>query len=77
MKLHVLFDKQGNIVAAAPIRPAAGGLAGQSRPVAQEDGHSATEVLIPSEHRHLELDEICSQLVVDVKGKKRTLIPKK
>jgi hypothetical protein len=65
MKLHIVFNNEGEILAAvkldsAPVRV---------RPVADEqEGHKAAEVYVPREHRHYDLAGVCQRLTVDVSG---------
>ena len=70
MKLHVMHDPSGRIVAAVRIdedRSTAhrGGrrLAGV-RPVLKP-GHSAVDIELPAEHAHLTFHEACRRLYVD------------
>jgi hypothetical protein len=67
MKLHVLFDKDGQILAATrsdagtPIR---------ARPIADERaGLRVAEVYVPAEYTHYDLAGVCQRLKVVVKGK--------
>lgn len=67
MKLHVVHNKDGEILAAAradtssPIR---------ARPQADEKaGQHATEIYVPAAYQHYDLGGICQRLRVDTKGK--------
>jgi len=62
MKLHVVYNKEGDIVAAvAPIRV---------RPNADEQaGHRAAVVYVPAEYQHYDLAGVCQKLRVDPKSK--------
>ena len=72
MKLHVVYNKDGNILAAAhvdaesPVR---------ALPIADEPaGHKAVEVYVPAEHAHYDLMGVCQRLRVEhPKGKLPTL----
>jgi hypothetical protein len=67
MKLHVVFNKDGEILAAARLDSAA---PVRTRPIADEQaGHRAADVYVPAEYRHHDLAAICERLRVDVKGK--------
>ena len=68
MKLHIVHDEQGNIIAAAEVRE--GGL----RPKAPA-GHTHVQLDVPAEHEHLGLRELSKQLRVDTKSGK--LVAKK
>lgn len=61
MKLHIIHDAQGNIIAAAEVRE--GGLT----PIAPA-GHTHIQHDIPAEHEHLGLRELSRQLRVDMKS---------
>jgi hypothetical protein len=74
MKLHVVFDREGNIVAAAQVNAAA---SLRARPLPDEDaGHRAADVYIPVEYGHYDLAGVCERLRVDVKGKFPELKPR-
>lgn len=67
MKLHVVFNSDGEILGAvrlgadAPVRV---------RPIADEEaGHQAADVYVPTEYRHYDLAAVCQRLKVDAKGK--------
>jgi hypothetical protein len=67
MRLHVVFDKNGEILGAvklgadAPVR---------ARPIADEQsGRRSADVYVPVEYRHYDLVGVCQKLKVDVKGK--------
>jgi hypothetical protein len=67
MKLHVVFDKDGEILGAAQLDAAA---PVRARPVADEKaGHRATDVYVPVEYQHLDLAAVCQRLRVNVEGK--------
>jgi hypothetical protein len=72
LKLHVVFDAQGNILAAARLEAEKAGSGPQFsvRPLAAGNGGpKAGELEVHSEHRHLELPDLCRQFKVDSKGK--------
>ena len=66
MKLHVVYDKNGDILGAvhlgsSPIRV---------RPTADEHaGHRAADVYVPTEYHHYDLADVCHRLRVDVGAK--------
>jgi hypothetical protein len=67
MRLHIVFDQTGKILAVAqasrnsPVR---------ARPRANETaGERAVEMLLPSEYRHFDVATICQRLQVDVTAK--------
>jgi hypothetical protein len=75
MRLHVVFDKDGGILAAArsdstgPLRV---------RPMADEQaGQQAAEVHVPPEYAHYDLAAVCQRLKVSVKGRFPELTTKK
>jgi hypothetical protein len=74
MKLHVVYDKNGDIVAAARVDATA---PVRIRPNADEKaGHRAADVNVPAEYQQHDLAGICQKLRVDVKGKSHDLKPK-
>ena len=74
MKLHVVFDKNGEILAAAQLDAEA---PVRARPVADEKaGHRAAEVYVPAEYGHYDLAGVCQRMKVDAKGKLPSLIAK-
>jgi hypothetical protein len=67
MKLHVVFNKDGEILGAAQVDGAA---PVRARPMADEQaGHQAADVYVPAEYRHYDLGGICQRLRVDIRGK--------
>jgi hypothetical protein len=67
MKLHVVFNKDGEILGAARLASATGV---RARPMADEQaGHRAADVYVPAEYHHYDLAAVCQRLRVDVKGK--------
>lgn len=67
MKLHVVFNKDGEILAAAHLDTAT---QVRARPVADEQaGHRAAEVYVPGEYQHYDLAGVCQRMKVDTKGK--------
>lgn len=67
MKVHIVFDEEGGIVAAvkldsdAPVR---------ARPIADEQaGQRAADVYVPPEYSHYDLAGVCQRLTVDVAGR--------
>jgi hypothetical protein len=74
MKLHVVYDKNGDIVAAARLDTTA---PVHARPNADEKaGHRAAEVSVPAEYHQYDLAGIFQKLRVDVKSKSPDLKPK-
>jgi hypothetical protein len=74
MKLHVVYNKDGDIVAAARLDTTA---PVRIRPNADEKaGHRAADVNVPAEYQQHDLAGICQKLRVDVKGKSPDLKPK-
>jgi len=66
MRLHVVFDSHGEILAAAeldssPIRV---------RPIADQGaGHRSMDIHLPIEFQHYDLGTVCDRLRIDVAGK--------
>jgi hypothetical protein len=74
MKLHVIFDRDGTILAAATLGSAA---PVRARPMPDEDqGHRAADVSVPSDYRSQKLSAICERMIVDVTGKHPQLVTK-
>jgi hypothetical protein len=74
MKLHVVYNKDGDIVAAARLDTTA---PVRIRPNADEQaGHRAADVYVPAEYHHYDLAGICQKLKVDVKSKSTDLKPR-
>lgn len=75
MKLHVLFNKEGEILAAAQIDPS---FPVRIRPVPDEKaGHRVAQVYVPAEFRHFDIAGVCQRMRVDLKkGKLAELKPK-
>lgn len=73
MKLHVMYDKSGRIVAAVrldeggdlPKHGHLGNKIGPPRPV-MKLRHSTADLELPAEHAHLSFADACRQLEVDV-----------
>ncbi len=71
MKLHVVFNKDGDIMAAAQLD---GDSPIQARPIADEKhGHRTAEVDVPKEYGHYNLAAVCQKMRVDAKGKTSVL----
>jgi hypothetical protein len=67
MRLRVVFNEKGNILAAAPL-DSRGPV--RARPVANEQaGQRAAEVDVPSEYADYDVLAVCRRLRVNVKGK--------
>jgi hypothetical protein len=66
MRLHVVFDSSGEILAAAHL----GSAAVRARPRADEQaGQQAADIYLPVEYQHYDLGAVCHRLRVDVAGK--------
>jgi hypothetical protein len=72
MRLHVVYDRSGSIVAAVRLDSAT---SNHPRPVVKE-GHAAAEMEVPHEHAHLSFADVCHRLKVDTSGTKPILRPK-
>jgi hypothetical protein len=69
MDLCVLFDRSGKILAAVDLRrEQASDAVPLPRPMAQR-GQRTADVAVPEEFRGLDFLEICTRLVVQVKGR--------
>ena len=67
MRLHVVYNKDGEILGAAQLD---GDAPVRARPVPDEKaGHRAAEVYVPAEFQHYRLAAVCQRLKVDIKGK--------
>ncbi len=63
MKLHVVFNTDGDILAAAEVDPDA---ALRARPLPDERArHRAADVYVPVEYGHYDLAAVCSRLRVE------------
>lgn len=66
MKLHVIFDRNGTILAATRSDPAEKTeLRVRFEPI-KEDGQSDAELDVPAEHANLDLVSICQRARVDI-----------
>jgi hypothetical protein len=64
MKLHVVFDDKGEILAAAEV---VSGAKIRARPIPDKHaGHRAADVYVPAGYHHYDLAGICQRLRVDV-----------
>lgn len=68
MKIHVLYDSTGRILAAAELLEGVSEDMPQVRPVANPDQYTA-ELEMPTVMAHLSFKEACEKLVVDVAQK--------
>lgn len=67
MKLHVLFDKDGEILAAVDL---GGDGSVRARPVPDEgQGHRTADVFVPRDYQHYDLAAIAQRLKVDARAK--------
>lgn len=80
MKYHVVYDAQGNIVAASysdlPTPQVYDQLAPRFAPVAGRDQHVAEIEVSPEEHAKFGLTDLAERLRVDVKAPRPMLTPK-
>jgi hypothetical protein len=66
MKLHVVFNNEGEILGAAEVKS---GARIRARPMPDKHaGHRATDVYVPAEYHHYDLAAVCQRLRVDVGG---------
>jgi hypothetical protein len=66
MKLHVVFNNEGEILGAAEVKS---GARIRARPIPDKQaGHQATDIYVPADHQHYDLAAICQRLRVDVGG---------
>ncbi len=76
MKIHVLYDKQGNVISTGlPMPPSIDIQAPRSGPEPQEGQHTA-ELEVPEELTRLKPDELSERLQVDTKSKPHKLVSK-
>lgn len=68
MKMHVLYDASGKILAAVELSEGASEDVLQVRPIAKSDQYSA-ELEMPTVMAHLSFKEACEKLMVDVAQK--------
>lgn len=74
MKLHVVFNKKGDILAAAQLN---GDAPVKARPIADEkEGHRVADVFVPTGYQHYDLAGVCQRLRVETKGRFTELMPK-
>ncbi len=67
MKLHVVFNKDGEILGAVKL---GGDSPIRVRPIVdQKIGHREAEVYVPAEYHHYDLTTICQRMKVNVEGK--------
>jgi len=67
MRIHVLHDAKGRILAAVSLKSE--GTHPSPRPVAAS-GQKSLELEVPAEYQHEDLQTICGTLCVDVKSQK-------
>lgn len=76
MKIHVLYDKEGNIISAGiPLPPTYDFRGPKFGPMAQEDQYKA-EFDVIEEHASLGLVGLAGQLKIEIKGKEHRLVSK-
>jgi len=77
MKVHVLYDKQGNVISVGVPLPLSYDFRGPAfGPKAAEDQH-AGEFEVPEEYAMLKLPEFADKLRVDVQAKIHKLVAKR
>jgi hypothetical protein len=74
MKIHVLYDHSGEILAAVDLSEQAPEL-GRLRPIPQE-GQSAADFEVPAGHPHVKFVDVVPRLRVNVKAQAHHLILK-
>jgi hypothetical protein len=73
MKVHVVYDNEGNIISASvPLPPAYDFRGPRFGPIARQGNHAA-ELEVPEEHATLGFVELAQRLRVDVKAKQDRL----
>jgi hypothetical protein len=73
MKIHVVYDKEGNIISGGvPLPPSYHVLGPRFGPIAKEGQHAA-ELEVPEEYATLGLHQLAQRLRVDVKTKPHRL----
>ena len=71
MRLHVVFNKDGDILAAVQLDS---GSPIRVHPIGDEKaGHRAAEVYVPAEFQHFDLAGVCRRMKIDNKAKLPTL----
>ena len=75
MKMHVLYDREGNVIAAGLPKRLAIEMAPDFGPEPGEDQHSA-ELEVPEELTGTKFHELGERLRVDTKGKPHKLVSK-
>ncbi|OEJ36539.1 hypothetical protein BGK72_38235 [Streptomyces agglomeratus] len=73
MRLHILHDRAGRILAASSAQAEEDGLV-VPRPVPISPGQTAVELEVPGEYRDSDLQEICRELRV---GAEKQLVSRK
>ncbi len=68
MRMHVVYDSHGQIVAAAELSEDISDDTPQARPVTKPDQYSA-DVDVPADLAHLSFKEVCERSLVDVAQK--------
>jgi hypothetical protein len=68
MKMHVLYDASGQILAAVELSESASKDSLQVRPVAKP-GQNSADMDVPAALAHLSFKDACEKLVVDVAQK--------
>ncbi len=74
MRLHIVFNQEGDILAAVQLDPKA---PVRARPIADlQKGHRVADIYVLAEYHHYDLGTICARLRVDVAAKFPELKPK-
>lgn len=77
MKVHVLYDKQGNVISVGVPLPVSYDFRGPAFGPKAGEGQHAGEFDVPEEHAQLELSRFAEKLKVDVQGKAHSLVAKR
>jgi hypothetical protein len=73
MRIHVLHDAKGRILAAVSLKSE--GIHPSLRPVAAS-GQKSVELEVPAAYQHEDLQTICGKLCIDVKSQKLVVAKK-
>ena len=76
MKVHVLYDKQGNIVSLGAPLPVSYDFRGPAFGPQAGEGQQIGELEVPEEHARLGIIQLAEKLKVDVQGRSHKLVAK-
>jgi len=76
MKVHVVYDGQGNIISVGVPLPPSYDLRGPGFGPEAQQGQHAAELEVPEEHAGLRLIELAERLQVDTRGRQHRLVAK-